>query len=375
MPVNPNDVNKQVLLLMGYGIKVGTENGLLKIMIARQSRHSNRKKNDANNLSAKTRRSTWSVSPKLVSGVIAGAGTSFTPRALHLLLAEGVGVVHVKRGIVIGMTLPYQAHGTVRLRKEQYQASYSHRGVHVACRIVEAGINNKARLLQSLARNRKHSAPKLEEKLQNCATSLLTLIEPIHDLEEDNPDLGMDTLRMRIMGIEGEATALYYEALRWIFPSKWNFSGRTKRPPRDPINAALSYGYVLLAARMILMTVSTGLDPFCGYLHADRSGRRSLALDLAEPFRQPIIDRTVIDLVVHKQLKIEEDFTNEDGACYLSASGKQKVIQRIEERLHKEFNLGSTRTTYMQQIIAQANNLKRFLLGKEPRFHPFLMRW
>jgi len=115
------------------------------------------------------------------------------------------------------------------------------------------------------------------------------------------------------MGFEGTGSRMYYKALQEIFPTNLHFSGRNRRPPRDPVNAAISFGNHLLANEVMTAIVAAGLEPYAGFLHSDRSGRPSLVFDLIEEFRQPIVDRLIIRLF-QRQLLVVGDFDFKIGA-------------------------------------------------------------
>jgi len=128
----------------------------------------------------------------------------------------------------------------------------------------------------------------------------------------------VDTLR----GIEGAAAAAYFRAYSALFADALHFTGRNRRPPRDPVNAALSLGYTLLHYEAVRACYGAGLDPIIGYYHELDFGRESLASDLIEPLR-PLVDTWVWTLFRERRLRAE-DFTNSDGACLLGKAGRQR---------------------------------------------------
>jgi CRISPR-associated protein Cas1 len=108
------------------------------------------------------------------------------------------------------------------------------------------------------------------------------------------------------MGIEGICARTYYQALRYYFPPEWKFNGRNRRPPLDPINALLSWGYGVLLARVFSATVQAGLDPYLGFFHATESYRPNLVLDLMEEFRPVVVDQAVISIIESNILGTED---------------------------------------------------------------------
>jgi CRISPR-associated protein Cas1 len=145
--------------------------------------------------------------------------------------------------------------------------------------------------------------------------------------------LRVDTLR----GIEGAAAAAYFKAFGSLLAASLGFSGRNRRPPRDPVNAALSLGYTLLHYEAVRACYGAGLDPIIGYYHELDFGRESLASDLIEPLR-PLVDGWVWMLFRERRLR-DEHFSRADGACLLGKTGRQhfyagwEVFARPHRRL------------------------------------------
>jgi CRISPR-associated protein Cas1 len=133
----------------------------------------------------------------------------------------------------------------------------------------------------------------------------------------DPTTVSIDTLR----GIEGAAAAAYFSGLTALFAGELAFTGRNRRPPRDPVNAALSLGYTLLHHEAVHACYSAGLDPIIGYYHGLDYGRESLASDLLEPLR-PLVDAWVWAQFRERRLRAES-FSQRDGACLLGKAGRQ----------------------------------------------------
>lgn len=123
-----------------------------------------------------------------------------------------------------------------------------------------------------------------------------------------------------LLGLEGAAARAWYEALAAVLPSDLNFSGRNRRPPRDPFNALLSLSYTLIHADAVALAWAVGLDPMIGFLHEPLHGRESLACDLIEPLR-PRIDLALWRLVAERQI-LAEQFSDGENGCYLSKTGR-----------------------------------------------------
>ena len=138
-----------------------------------------------------------------------------------------------------------------------------------------------------------------------------------------------------IRGYEGTAANLYFGAFGHMIKSNdpdLQFNGRNRRPPKDPVNALLSYLYTLLAAETEGALESVGLDPACGYMHTLRSGRPALALDLMEEFRAPVCDRIALALINRKQINGKDFETGEDGGIVMKPKARDKLLQVWQEK-------------------------------------------
>jgi CRISPR-associated protein Cas1 len=134
-------------------------------------------------------------------------------------------------------------------------------------------------------------------------------------------------------GVEGAAAAAYFEALQMLFAPALGFSGRNRRPPKDPVNACLSLVYTLLYAAAVEALTGVGLDPAAGFLHEPAPGRAGLACDLVEPFRAGA-DRTVIELFKNRILRKEHFHSGTEG-CLLGKTGRRLFYETIEEPLQR----------------------------------------
>ena len=132
-----------------------------------------------------------------------------------------------------------------------------------------------------------------------------------------------------LLGIEGYAATLYFQALASIAPRELNFQGRNRRPPRDPLNALLSLLYTLIYSEAALIAHIAGLDPYVGFLHALESGRASLACDIMEPLR-PQVDLFALSLFQDGTLTVDQ-FTQSSKGCLLSKEGRTVFYPAYEE--------------------------------------------
>jgi CRISPR-associated protein Cas1 len=180
-----------------------------------------------------------------------------------------------------------------------------------------------------------------------------------------------------ILGMEGAGTAAYFRCFGKLLsdPQKWPFPGRVKRPPTDPVNSLLSFGYSLLTNKVASAVQLVGFDHFVGYLHSSFYGRPSLALDLMEEFRPVIVDSVVLT-ILNRRVVTPSDFVVELGAYRLKEEKRNVFFTQLEERLSEEVNHPTFgyKTTYRRCIELQVRLLAKFVTGEIDAYPPFLAK-
>ena len=182
-----------------------------------------------------------------------------------------------------------------------------------------------------------------------------------------------------LLGIEGTAAALYFEHFESMLKGgpdwRFNWKGRNRRPPRDPVNALLSLGYSMLTKELTGVAHTVGLDPFLGFLHQPRYGRPALALDLMEEFRPLVADSVAISLINRGELG-PEDFIDSANGTFLNQSGRKAFWESWFRRLdtevkHPQFGY---KMAYRRMLEVQARQLWRFVRGEALAYHAFTTR-
>lgn len=182
-----------------------------------------------------------------------------------------------------------------------------------------------------------------------------------------------------LLGIEGSAAAVYFEQFETMLKERddWKFDwrGRNRRPPRDPVNALLSLGYSTLAKELAGVCHSVGLDPFLGFMHQPRYGRPALALDLMEEFRPLIADSVAISLINRGEVG-PDDFMRTASGTFLKDGGRRSFWEAWSRRMdtevsHPEF---SYKMAYRRMLEVQARQLWRFVRGEALAYHGFVTR-
>jgi CRISPR-associated protein Cas1 len=176
-----------------------------------------------------------------------------------------------------------------------------------------------------------------------------------------------------LRGTEGSGAAGYFSALSEVFQKPWSFRERNRRPPRDPVNALLSFGYTLLLGSMTTAVILAGLDPCVGFVHPEYRGRPSLSLDMMEEFRSPVVDRMVVSSCNQSLFKLEDFERIESGGIVMNASARKTLLEVYDNRLRTTVKNDSTgeHATYETHIRSQAVRLVQRLRG-QAEYLPFV---
>jgi CRISPR-associated protein Cas1 len=283
-----------------------------------------------------------------------GADIYVSPSALRLCWENGASVCFFTDWGQLEARVEGVPQGSVMLRRAQHHAASS---LLLTCQVARSFVAGKLHNTRwLLARSARDAAG------ENDAASLRAASEKIAYLLRElgrTPD-DSDVIR----GIEGHAAATHFEvfplhlkpSIRAAFP----FDGRNRRPPRDAINCVLSFLYALLRHDCVSALTAVGLDPFVGFLHTDRAGRESLALDLMEEFR-PWTERLALTLLNRGELKAADFSFRDGGACELGDKSRKSIVAAYQQRKAEEIvhPLFSEKVRHAQLPFIQARLLAR----------------
>ena len=317
-----------------------------------------------------------------IDEVIVLGEITMTASAIHLLLERDIEITFLGRyGQFKGRLSPSFSKNAV-LRMAQYRAHLDMtKRCELARRFVIGKLMNQRTMLQRY--QRRQSDPELHQAIGQMGMLLNQLVAlPLDRVQVprrlaggDNPIAG--TPLEAILGMEGSGSAAYFNCFGKLLsnPRQWPFPGRVKRPPTDPVNALLSFGYALLTNKVASAVQLVGFDHFVGYLHSSFYGRPSLALDLVEEFRPVIVDSVVLTML-NKRMFALDDFAVEVGAYRLKDEPRKVFFTKFEERLNEEINhpLFGYKVTYKRCLELQARLLGKVLTGEIDEYPPFLIR-
>ncbi|MBX3251069.1 MAG: CRISPR-associated endonuclease Cas1 [Myxococcales bacterium] len=281
-------------------------------------------------------------------------------QAMRALLSRGIPIAFFTTGAwFVGRTVTNDSNN-IELRVAQFDAARREGWrTRFAARLIRNKIQNQRTLLR-----RNHADVPSE--------ALIELKSMAHKAREA-------ASRASLLGYEGTAARTYFRhftgMLKGADAIAFDYDGRNRRPPRDPLNAALSFAYALLTKDWTLTLHLVGFDPLLGFLHEPRFGRPALALDLMEPFRPLIADSAVMSAINNGELGARDFITSPVG-CSLTAAGRRRLIAAYERRMTHEVThpVFEYRISYRRILEVQARLLGRHLLGELDRYPDFVTR-
>lgn len=311
------------------------------------------KKYEAFSIALKQEDGAWqkrSVPAQTVEQVVLMGNPQMTGDALTYALELGMPVHYLTSfGKYLGSALPgYSRNGQLRLAQYAAYSDSAHR-LNLVQSFVTGKIRNQYHVLY------RHGQK--DNPLQNRKKLVMK-----------------QTTLNQVRGVEGMAARDYFAGWKAMVEPDWTFNGRSRRPPKDPVNALLSFGYGLLRVQVTSAVHMAGLDPYIGYLHDVHHGQPALVLDLMEEFRPLIADNVVLSFLNNREVTAS-DFRESLGAYTLSDDARKKFLQAFERKMISEFKhpVFEYRCTYRRAVELQARLLARHLQEDIP-YKPLTVR-
>jgi CRISPR-associated protein Cas1 len=298
--------------------------------------------------------------------------SNVSPPALDLCWEHGVAVNFLSENGHFQARMTGVADTSVTLRRTQFRAADGPaRCAAIARQIIAGKIQNSRNSLLRAARE--NDVPSEQGQLQGVIDALARQIQNLANPGASAQGQQLDSLR----GAEGLAAQLYFSVFSLVFKQQreaFLFTTRSRRPALDRINCLLSFIYALLRHDCVAALTSVGLDPFVGFLHADRPNRPSLALDLMEEFRPWLADRLAITLINRQQIAPEHFAEREGGVVEFTETGRKLVIRAYQERKQDTLThpLLEQNLRLAQLPFVQARILARHLRGDLPDYLPLV---
>ena len=307
-----------------------------------------------------------------VRQVVLFGNVQISTQALQTLVEQEIPVVLLTRyGRFIGAMAPAPSKN-IMLRVNQYRAfADPARALTLAKAVVMAKIANQRVLLMRSLRSKPQDE---EDPIRGSDDPAAVEIARMFARVDEAADTDI------LLGLEGQAASAYFGAFgRMLHEATpgggFDFHVRNRRPPRDPVNALLSFGYAMLAKDTFSAVLTVGFDPYLGFFHGGKHGRPSLALDLMEEFRAVIADSVVLTLINNGMLS-PSDFVMWNGACQLTDAGRRTFLETYERRkatvvTHALFGY---KMSYGRMLEVQARLLAAYIRGDVPAYQGFTVR-
>ena len=303
-----------------------------------------------------------------IGGIVLFGNVMVSPFALHRCAEDGRSVVLLSEHGRFKARLEGPMSGNVLLRRAQHQLLDDQDRALTLMRAIVAGkLQNSRRVLLRGAREARSGTDATE--LRRAGDALAAALRGLRGAASAD----------EVRGIEGQAARIYFEAFSHLLRHDREAFGmrqRSRRPPRDRINALLSFAYALLANECASAVETAGLDPQVGFLHTLRPGRPALALDLMEEFRSIVADRLVLSLINRKQIGPGDFLERPGGAVELTESARKTFIVAWQQRKQEEWMhpaLGKRMPLALTPMV-QARLMARFIRGETEGYVPMMPR-
>lgn len=294
----------------------------------------------------------------LLEQILVFGKSQVTTQVIRTCLWRNIPIVYLSRmGYCYGRILPIER-GYRQLSRYQQQLTILEQ-LLVARRIVQAKLKNSRVILQRQQRRQP------SDIIAFTIQSLDYLVEQVAEADRIE----------RIMGFEGVGAAHYYSAFsECLSNSEFVFAGRSRRPPGNPVNAMLSFGYQVLWNHLLAMIEIQGLDPYYACLHQGAERHAALASDLIEEFRAPIVDSLVLWLVNRRIIDAHNDFVHQNGGCYLNDSGRSKYLKAFLQRMEEEQTYSGEKQPKWDLLTQQIKTYKQFIYDPNQLYQPYQIR-
>lgn len=305
----------------------------------------------------------------MLSAVVVFGAIHVSPPLMAALAAAGITLTFLDRNGRFQARLEGPVAGNILLRRAQYRVCDRPEEV-VRSIVIGKVANQRAVLMRALRDYGEEYTPEDRAILDRVTDRLAHILRRVERAD--------DTLD-RLRGSEGEAAQLYFSVFDQLIrapDADMRWTGRSRRPPLDPVNALLSFLYTLLTHDCRSALESVGLDPAAGFLHRDRPGRPSLALDLMEELRPVLADRLALSLINRRQLRGRDFETRDGGAVMMSDEARKTVLtawqeRKREERLHPFLE---EKAPFGLVPYLQAQMLARHLRGDLDAYPPWFWK-
>lgn len=295
-----------------------------------------------------------------VDQIVVFGNASISGSLISLLLKAEVPIAYLSYyGKYKGRLVPEYSKNSL-LRLKQFEA---HKDMKVKLeltrKIVKGKLTNMRTLLMRDTRGtRSEEVKQLCQKMKN----IINKVERVKNID-------------KLRGFEGMGSRYYFSQFDEVLNDNFNFDGRNRRPPKDPVNCLLSFGYSLLLNDVLTALYLVGFDPYIGFFHSSQYGKPALALDLMEEFRPVIVD-SVVKSIINKEMVAENDFSKTCGVVEMKDKARNKFLEQYEQRLREEFThpVFEYKVTWRRCIELQARLISKTINEEIEEYPPLVVK-
>lgn len=275
------------------------------------------------NFRVKTEEKQFEISSKKVSSILISTSSYMSTDAVKLAMENNIDIVFLNEfGDPYGRVWHSKLGSTVLIRRRQLEISEKSEGLHYALTWIKVKLANQIDYLKRLRNKRPKKSAEITSYIEKIESAIVSLGKCSGTL---------DDCRGKIMGIEGNAGRIYFEALGYLIPEKFSFKMRSRNPAKDEFNCMLNYAYGVLYSKVEKACIIAGLDPYVGFLHTDNYNKKSMVFDLIENYRI-WAEEKVFGLFSSRKIK-EDQFDKIPNGFTLNKEGKRVLISAFNEFL------------------------------------------
>ncbi|NLD18161.1 MAG: CRISPR-associated endonuclease Cas1 [Tissierellia bacterium] len=292
---------------------------------------------------------TRSIPKEQIESISIFGKVQITSDVINHCLSRGIPINYFSgRGKYFGRTYTTSHSDIYRLKQQIKLSENEDFALELSKNIVSAKVNNQITLLRRYEKTRNNLTDIIKEM-----SIVSRKIKSANNLSE-------------LRGFEGYIARLYFGGISKCINPIFEFKGRNRQPPKDPFNSLISLGYTILLNEIVGNLEAVGLNPFCGFLHEDRERHPTLASDLIEEFRTPLVDSLALNLCNNK-LK-EEDFYKEDEAVFLEKETLKIYLEELENKMNisQNYRQDDSPSTFRRTIGLQCRDLVRAIKEEDP---------
>lgn len=267
----------------------------------------------------------FEVSARKVESITITTAAYLSTDAIKFAMDNNIDLVFLdEHGNPYGRVWHSKLGSTVLIRRRQLEMTTNETGLKLAKQWIVTKFDNQIHHLADLRNTR----PKARENLERAIQSLEELRDSVKEVRGK-----LDECKGAIMGIEGIAGRVYFDAINYVMPERFKFAGRSRNPAKDEFNCLLNYGYGVLYSLVEKACIIAGLDPYIGFVHSDNYNKKSLVFDLIEMYRE-FADRVVVSLFSSRKVK-QSYFDQIQNGMTLNQDGKALLIENLNKFLEK----------------------------------------